>query len=57
MISRIDLSQILDRHAYNNSSPNDYLLKKIDNQSSISVPHGNQVIIVYKSYLSMNFIF
>ncbi|CAF1113105.1 unnamed protein product [Rotaria sp. Silwood1] len=42
--SRIDLSLILDRHAYSNHSPTDYLLKKIDNQASISIPHGHQTL-------------
>ncbi|CAF3368262.1 unnamed protein product [Rotaria sp. Silwood1] len=42
--SCIDLSLILDRHAYSNHSPTDYLLKKIDNQASISIPHGHQTL-------------
>ncbi|CAF1049941.1 unnamed protein product [Rotaria sordida] len=42
--SRIDLSLILDRHAYSNDSPTDYLLKKIEKQTSISIPHGHQTL-------------
>ncbi|CAF4531560.1 unnamed protein product, partial [Rotaria magnacalcarata] len=40
----IDLNHILDRRAYSNNLSTDYLLKKIDNQSSISILHGYQTL-------------
>jgi len=43
--SCIDLSLILDRHAYNNNSPPDYLLQNTHDQSSSSlIPHGHQTL-------------
>jgi hypothetical protein len=43
LVFSIDLSLILDRHAYNNNSPPDYLLKDTDGQLSTIIPHGHQV--------------
>jgi len=42
-ISSIDLSLILDRHAYSTNSPPDYLLKNLHEQTSNTIPHGHQV--------------
>ncbi|CAF1092573.1 unnamed protein product [Rotaria magnacalcarata] len=42
--ARIDLNHILDRRAYSNNLSTDYLLKKIDNQSSVSILHGYQTL-------------
>jgi G3E family GTPase len=52
--SCIDLSFILDRHAYSNNSPPDYILKNIHEQTSTLIPHGHQVYQINHSILSFN---
>ncbi|CAF1186405.1 unnamed protein product [Adineta steineri] len=42
--SCIDLSLILDRHAYNTDTPPDYLLKNIHEHTSTLIPHGHQTL-------------